>query len=296
VNAHLNYVTATGIDVWNDDPEHVIDVIPDFTKPDIEDQWNQARQLEDAMVAEIFDSSVCACCGHRFPHSDMQIGLTDTTYPNILEILISCETEKIKRPSRIRLSTSLNDYVIHDSYIGKSVFDICNLCHKSLSKAEPKLPEMCLKTYDIGPWPSILFENDVSLTLFKRPTFAERIVMSPLMHTKYLTTGYHVSGEKYTPEGQLSGHITAFPKPLPATIKEALEEHFPLSISQLESIIQIVLITATSDEEAREKAKSIEGMQISAFWLDLWCKHLVEVWRDSNIEDLTVSMNFYLLY
>jgi hypothetical protein len=37
VNAHLNYVTATGIDVWNGDPEHVIDVIPDFTKPDIED-------------------------------------------------------------------------------------------------------------------------------------------------------------------------------------------------------------------------------------------------------------------
>mgnify|MGYP006207227381 FL=1 len=85
---------------------------------------------------------------------------------------------------------------------------------------------MCLKTYDIGPWPSILFENDVSLTLFKRPTFAERIVMSSLMHTKYLTTGYHVSGEKYTPQGQLSGHITAFPKPLPGTIKEALEEHF----------------------------------------------------------------------
>ncbi len=35
VNAHLNYVTATGIDVWNGDLEHVIDVIPDFTKPDI---------------------------------------------------------------------------------------------------------------------------------------------------------------------------------------------------------------------------------------------------------------------
>ena len=28
VNAHLNYVTATRIDVWNGDPEHVIDVIP----------------------------------------------------------------------------------------------------------------------------------------------------------------------------------------------------------------------------------------------------------------------------
>ena len=68
-----------------------------------------------------------------------------------------------------------------------------------------------------------------------------------------------------------------------------------MSISHLEIIIQIVLITATSDEEAREKAKIIEGMQISAFWLDLWCKHLVEVWRDSNIEDSTVSMSFDLL-
>ena len=58
----------------------------------------------------------------------------------------------------------------------------------------------------------------------------------------------------------------------------------------------MVLITSTSDDEAREKAKSIEGMQVSAFRLDLWCKHLVEVWRDSNIEDLTVSMIFDLLY
>ncbi len=112
--------------MWNGDPEHVIDVIPYFNEPDIEDQWNQARQLEDDMVAEIFDSSVCACCGHRCPRIDMQIGLTNTTDPNILEILISCETEAIKHPSRIHLSTSLNDYVIHDSYIGKSIFDIDN--------------------------------------------------------------------------------------------------------------------------------------------------------------------------
>jgi hypothetical protein len=81
--------------VWNGDPEHVIDVIPNFTKAYIEDRWNQARQLEDAMVAEIFDASVCACCGHRCPHTDMQIGLTDITDPNILQILISCEKETI---------------------------------------------------------------------------------------------------------------------------------------------------------------------------------------------------------
>ncbi len=72
---------------------------------------------------------------------------------------------------------------------------------------------MYLKTYDIGPWPSVLFENDVYLTLFKRPIFAKRIVMSPLMHTKKLTTVYHASGEKNTPQGQPFGHITAFPKP-----------------------------------------------------------------------------------
>ena len=71
MNAHPNYVTAAGMDVWNSYPEHVMDAILDFTRPDIEDQWNQTRQLEDAMVAEIFYSSVCACCGHRYPHNVM---------------------------------------------------------------------------------------------------------------------------------------------------------------------------------------------------------------------------------
>ena len=80
----------------------------------------------------------------------------------------------------------------------------------------------------------------------------------------------------YTPQGQLSGHITAFPKPLPDIVKEAIEEHFPLSISQLESKIQIALITTTSDDEAREKANSIEGMQIFVFWIVLWCKYLLK--------------------
>jgi len=124
---------------------------------------------------------------------------------------------------------------------------------------------MCFKTYDVGRWPSLLLENDVSLTLFKHLIFVERFVTSHSMHTKYLTTKYHVSGEKYTSIGQLSGHITAFPKPLPATIKDTLESHFPLSISRLESIILIVLIVAAIDDEGREKAKSIEGMQFFAF-------------------------------
>jgi len=64
----------------------------------------------------------------------MQIGLTNIIDPNILEILISSETNNIKRTSRISLFQIPNDYVIHYSYIAKYVFDICNLCHKSLSK------------------------------------------------------------------------------------------------------------------------------------------------------------------
>jgi len=69
----------------------------------------------------------------------------------------------------------------------------------------------------------LLLENDDdSLTSFKRFTFVEQIVVSLLMQTKYLTSGYHVSGERASPQGQLFGHITAFPKPLPSTIKEAL--------------------------------------------------------------------------
>ena len=71
------------------------------------------------------------------------------------------------------------------------------------------------------------------------------------MHTKYLTARYHVSEEKHTLQGQLFGHITTFPKPLLGTIKDALEEHFPLSISQLESTIQKVLNTKASDDETR---------------------------------------------
>ena len=79
----MNYVTATEINARNGDPEHVIDIILGFTKPDIENQWNQARQLKDAMVAEIIDSSVCACCGHRCPHKDTKIGLTNNETTSI---------------------------------------------------------------------------------------------------------------------------------------------------------------------------------------------------------------------
>ena len=70
----------------------MIDDIQDFTKPDIEDQWNQACQLEDGMIAENLYSSICACCGHRCRHNIIQLGLTHTIDPYILEPLISSES------------------------------------------------------------------------------------------------------------------------------------------------------------------------------------------------------------
>ena len=78
---------------------------------------------------------------------------------------------------------------------------------------------MCLKTYDTSPWPSLISENYVSMTPFKRPTSDERVAMSPLMHTKYLITRYHVSGKKYIPQGQLSRYIICFPKALHTSYK-----------------------------------------------------------------------------
>ena len=40
--------------MWNSDHDHVIDVILDLTKPDIEDQRNQACQIEDAIIVMFF--------------------------------------------------------------------------------------------------------------------------------------------------------------------------------------------------------------------------------------------------
>ena len=94
----------------------------------------------------------------------MQSGLTDTTNPNIY-FSISNETEINKRPTRIRLSTSSNDYIIHNLYIEKYFFTIV-IYLSYFSKNEPQLHAMCLKTYDIGHWPSLIFKIDVSITPF----------------------------------------------------------------------------------------------------------------------------------
>jgi hypothetical protein len=129
VNAHFNFVTATVIDVRNGDPEHVIDVIPYFSKLDIEDMFYGIKLVGSKMPLLLgFFPYVCAWCGRRCTQWNMHIGLTYFIVSIILEIiLVSNVTEIIKRPSLIRLSTSSNKYAIQDSYIGKTPFDICNV-------------------------------------------------------------------------------------------------------------------------------------------------------------------------
>jgi len=75
-----------------------------------------------------------------------------------------------------------------------------------------------------------------------------------------------VKGSIYTPRGIFLGHINIFlSRLLLVTIKYALTEHFPFSMSYLESGIQIVVIIASSDDEAREKLKVLKECKYMLF-------------------------------
>jgi hypothetical protein len=82
-----------------------------------------------------------------------------------------------------------------------------NACQSVVNKNEPQLQKVCLKTYDVGPWP-IFFYNGVSITLFKRSMFAEHVGMISSMYSMLLTIGYHANGTIYSPKCPISGHIT----------------------------------------------------------------------------------------
>ena len=95
-----------------------------------------------------------------------------------------------------------------------------------MSKGEPHLLEICLKMYDISPWPSLLFEDDVSLTLFERLTLAERIVMSPSMHTKYLTIEFMLMERSILRKDNFMGILQLFLSPYQLRLKKYLKNTF----------------------------------------------------------------------
>ena len=290
INAHLNYVTGTGTDPkLHADIAHLLDEVAQCTKPDLVDQWAQAVKLEERLKERMFDTAPCACCGELKPVSSMQLEISENHHPDILELLVSEITPEIRRPTRVALSTGQREYAIHESYQGQPHVSVCNQCYKCLAGDDPRVPQLCIKTVDIGPWPTIILDG-ISTPL-KEPTLIERIVISPVVTTKYVTTGYDVDRAKNRPAGHLTGHITAFPSASPGEVGEALQRFFPKSIQSLTDVQQIVLVTAGNAAEARGKAKHMAGMYVSGFWVKHWCEHMQQTYEEYGIQDEMVSRN-----
>ena len=156
------------------------------------------------------------------------------------------------------------------------------------------MPQLCIKTVDIGAWPTIILDG--ALTPLKEPSHVEQLVISPVVTTKYVTTGYDVDRAKNRPAGHLTdGHITAFPSASPGEVGEAFQRFFPKSIQSLTDVQQIVLVTAASAAEARGKAKHMAGMDVSGFWVKHWCEHLQQTYEEYGIQDQMVSFNMWML-
>ena len=290
INAHLNYVTGTGTDPkLHADIAHLLDEVAQCTKPDLVDQWAQAVKLEERLKERMFDTAPCACCGELKPVSSMQLEISENHHPDILELLVSEITPEIQRPTRVALSTGQREYAIHESYQGQPHVSVCNQCYKCLAGDDPRVPQLCIKTVDIGPWPTIILDG-ISTPL-KELTLIERIVISPVVTTKYVTTGYDVDRAKNRPAGHLTGHITAFPSASPGEVGEALQRFFPKSIQSLTDVQQIVLVTAGNAAEARGKAKHMAGMYVSGFWVKHWCEHMQQTYEEYGIQDEMVSRN-----
>ena len=293
INAHLNYATGTGTNpLLHDDIAHVLDEVAQCTKPDLADQWAQAVKLEERLKERMFNIAPCACCGELKPISDMKLEITDTHEPDILQLLVSEITPEIRRPTRVTLSTGQREYAIHESYQGQPHVSVCNSCYARLARDSPRVPQLCVKTVDIGPWPTTILDGVV--TPLKEPSHVEQLVISPVVTTKYVTTGYDVDRAKNRPAGHLTGHITAFPSASPGEVGEAFQRFFPKSIQSLTDVQQIVLVTAASAAEARGKAKHMAGMDVSGFWVKHWCEHMQQTYEEYGMQDRMVSPDMYM--
>ena len=147
----------------------------------------------------------------------------------------------------------------------KQVFLICNLCHESLSKNEPHLPKMCPKMYDANLQPSLLFEHDISMTPFTRPTPAKRIVMILLMHTKYLTIGYHVSRRSILLKDNFLDILQLFLKCYRLQIKMHLKNTFRCPIHSLRISFGLFQLLHRMRVKIEKKLKVLLGCKIRLF-------------------------------
>ena len=277
IDAHLNYCTSTS----------EVPTPPEETKEEkrrrsIRATYKAAKEIEHALRSEMFDTVVCACCGWRLPEGEM-VQEPQAPGGQILEQLTSRQSEWMPRPTRIKLvrhassstQAGSHDYSIHHSYEGKDSVRICKVCYKALAKNE--LPELCIKTVDVGEPPKgKLKPGDGATQVLPPLKFAERLLVSPVKHNYFLTTIYDKKTKKVRHDG-LKGHVTSFITAPPEDVASALTENYPASIAELGNIIKVVLITGGTKEEAIERAKkSMVGMEVDPRKVLLWCEHIAE--------------------
>ena len=202
IDAHLNYCTSTS----------EVPTPPEETKEEkrrrsIRETYKAAKEIEHALRSEMFNTVVCACCGWRLPEGEM---VQEPQKPGgqILEQLRSRQSEWMPRPTRIKLvrhassstQAGSQDYSIHHSYGGKDSVRICKICYKALAKNE--LPELCIKTVDVGEPPKGKLKPGDSATQVLPPLkFAERLLVSPVKHNYFLTTIYDKKTKKVRHDG-----------------------------------------------------------------------------------------------
>ena len=291
IDAHLNYCTSTS----------EVPTPPEETKEgkrrrSIRETYKAAKEIEHALRSEMFNTVVCACCGWRLPEGEM---VQEPQEPGgqILEQLRSRQSEWMPRPTRIKLiirhassstQAGSQDYSIHHSYEGKDSVRICKVCYKALAKNE--LPELCIKTVDVGEPPKGKLKPGDSATQVLPPLkFAERLLVSPVKHNNFLTTIYDKKTKKVRHDG-LKGHVTSFITAPPEDVASALTENYPASIAELGNIIKVVLITGGTKEEAIERAKkSMVGMEVDPRKVLMWCEHIAEQYGRRNWHYLQVT-------
>ena len=289
INQHLEYCTQGGSTPGRHGAQDILDEMAEYSTT-FEERWEQAKQYETKMRERMFDTRPCACCGIRVPETTMQMDIREGP-ESPLNLLLSEETDEQPNPTRVKLENGTRDYVLHGSYAGKPTVSLCTPCHRDLTRSpNPKLPRLCLKTVDVGSWPKGRLLGEQGDVVDLPPlSVLERLVVSPVQHSRYLTTAYDQRTHQ-TRSVSLSGHITAFSKPTPKQLDEALQQHFPASVAETGHLVQLVLVTADSKEAALEKARHIEELKVNGRLVHLWSQHIATAWEKLDIPFLQASI------
>ena len=289
INQHLEYCTQGGSTPGRHGAQDILDEMAEYSTT-FEERWEQAKQYETKMRERMFDTRPCACCGIRVPETTMQMDIQEGP-ESPLNLLFSEETDEQPNPTRVKLENGAQDYVLHGSYAGKPTVSLCTPCHRDLTRSpNPKLPRLCLKTVDVGSWPKGRLLGEQGDVVDLPPlSVLERLVVSPVQHSRYLTTAYDQRTHQ-TRSVSLSGHITAFSKPTPKQLDEALQQHFPASVAETGHLVQLVLVTADSKEAALEKARHIEELKVNGRLVHLWSQHIATAWEKLDIPFLQASI------